>query len=271
MYFQKIISALPDAPDTNWLREWEFCFVLTANGAPVANKPFWIVSEALTGGGIPMRIGEGTTGPNGEFTLKAGQVIALYPGDGGINYTIEEIQTQGYTYNSVTYDFSDFWKAQEDSVSDVTKLTGDVKTITNIYKIKSLYISKALEGQSLEDYLNNPNEHGEIRMFTFELSDEAKNPVAGKEYTAYDLNGAEAAHGILGADGQFAMQAGWTVKIERLEAEKTYYVKEVGYDDDYIPIEDEKSVHMPLRSGSARLTFYNKWQFDPIKISKMVT
>ena len=149
----------------------------------------------------------------------------------------------------------------------------DIRSITNICKRKKLFFTKSLENQTLEEYRQILGEDGKPKKFTFEFLDDERKPVKNRKYKVFDMDGAELVQeaGTTGSDGKFSVEAGKTVEIEDLTAESKYYVRETDCGSDYMPVDEEKYVIMPLYTESETLDFVNRWNYKPLKIMKRVT
>lgn len=252
LYLQKQLKSVPDGLDVS---NYEFTFQILADGESLANTEYWYVDKALTNGGIPNKIGTGTTDKNGCVKIKAGQIIAISPGKVGTSYEVTEIAGATDTDN---------WICENKTVKGTVALNGSLATITNVYRLKDLYITKEITHQDAEDC----NE-----CFTFKITDAEGNPITGNNWVLLDSNGNETdTKGTLNENGEFEVVcAGQTVKVEGFKANETYIVQETESGELYKPINDGiAEVTMPLYSSSANVTVTNDWQKRPLSVSKVV-
>lgn len=296
VYFSKSTANVPEAVKA-LLADWEFTFILKAadeNGElrPTSDQLYWIVDEAATDGAIPEKLREGMTDENGKFRIKAGEIIALFPGDMGVRYSIEE-DTEA-EWNGMR--FEEYWFNRTESVSGSVPEAGELREMINNYKLKDLYINKRITHQDAAD-CDVP--------FTFRITDENGDPVAGKPVSLVLTDRKTApqsdTHGVLlghlDENGQLiaadttdengmitAYCAGYLLKIDRLDAGRDYTVHEVlpadepngntdkvaGLDN-YTPISDNMTVTMPEYGEYRDVVYTNDWLRRPIEISKMVT
>ena len=262
LYVTKSAASVPSGTD---IGEDTFTFRLEADGKAVADTEFWYVDGPRTDGGIPEKVtglgkdGEGKTDGNGEFTLHAGETVALFPGNEGTAYTVTE--TAGYG------DGTD-WICEEPEMSGTLPYTGTAAEITNIYKWKDLYLTKELTNQ-------DPSECTE--EFTFRITDEDGEPVSGKTWVMAESGDAAELTGKTDKNGEFsAACAGRTIRIEDLEGGVTYIVEEIdntGYEDGdyYEPVNKKAEAVMPVYGLSASVTITNDYILRPLSVTKTVT
>lgn len=181
-----------------------FHFQIKADDQPLANAEYWVVDSIRNDGGIPMKLKEGKTDANGQFEIKANEIIALFPGDEGIRYEVNEI-----------YPGKD-WFCEQTSASGIMETFGNVATITNHYKWKELYLTKEVKHQNAEECK---------KEFTFEVSSD-DHLLTGARWVILNEDGLESdVEGILDENGRFsAACAGKIIKIEGFTAGKSYKV-----------------------------------------------
>lgn len=275
LYVQKETDGIPDSVHAD---STEFTFqITTGEDVPLANVDYYYVDRVRTNGGIPEIVkdkgenGKGKTGNNGEFTIQKADIIALFPGNVGTKYKVEEIMTPETERD---------WICRTDVVEGTVSVKGDSVVIKNSYLWKDLYLTKAITHQ-------NPEECNE--RFTFEI----KKIVDGKEisfsnWPAEERNkitlslwqrtedGYEQIENVNGlsvdTNGRFGYQcAGKTIRISGLKANETYRIKEiVDPNSDYLPNEDTVEVKMSIGSGQKESTITNDYQYRPLLISKRV-
>ena len=261
LYVQKELQAVPtECQDT----ADEFTFRLLADGEPAADSEFWYVDSVRTDGGIPQKdtsrgdAGIGRTDENGEFTIKYGDIIAVFPGKEGCSYEVTETEGSGDGTN---------WICEQPSVSGELPYNGASVKITNIYKWKTLYISKELTNQDSEDC---------VQKFTFKITDENGNPVSGKNWTLLEDGLDTQTKGTTDQDGTFSVNcAGKTIRVDRLEGGKSYIIEEIdktGYEDGdfYEPVNRTEEVLLPLYGSQAKVTFTNDYILRDLSVSKIV-
>ncbi|MCD7746316.1 MAG: DUF6273 domain-containing protein [Lachnospiraceae bacterium] len=245
--------------------EYSFEFRITVydgtDYVPLSNSIYYYVSEASEDGISSEILGSGVTGPNGEFTIKAGEVIALYPGEIGTKYRIQETET------------TDDFFAVSDTVSGTVTELGQTAEITNIYKYRTLILTKTINGQDASDC---------EASFTFVLTDSSGNPVSGIRYAVIDAAGNEVKdaggnteEGVTGSDGSFALTgagSGRRVKLYGLLYSETYTITETGYDVTlYAPVnEGTASVTMPVYSAGKATGITNKYLLRDLSVGKLV-
>ena len=183
LYVEKRLSGIPASGTKNPRGEYTFDFRLTTKGVsgeydvPAAGVEYWLVDAARLDGGMPAKLGEGETGADGGFTLKEGQIIALFPGAQGTEYQLTET------------DPGDDWICRQPSQTVRLEGIGDSRTFTNYYKWKDLYLTKEITGQTKADYdamTEYDYKKGENdtavrvypKQFTFQVLQEA-DPAAG--------------------------------------------------------------------------------------------
>lgn len=261
LYVQKNLMAVPDGMDTTDKR---FTFQIcvqddSGNLKPLADTEFWYVDSVRTDGGIPQKLGVGTTDENGEFQIKEGEIIALFPGNAGTVYELSETDSG-----------SGDWICRSDTVSGTLPVSGASATITNIYKWKDLYLTKSLTHQDPEDC---------TQKFTFRIckvDGEKQIPVAGNEWVMLNEDGTESTatgeSGTLDDNGKFICAcAGRIVKIKGLEAGETYIVTETESGDLYRPVNESAEVTMPVYSSSQSTEITNDYLKRPLSVTKLVT
>lgn len=180
---------------------------------PLAYSTYYYVSEA-SGDGITSEIqGSGATDGKGEFPIKAGEVIALFPGCIGTLYRIEEVDAT-----------DDFFTTASVVSGTLTDLAWTA-SITNIYKYRYLTLTKTLSGY---------DEDGCDSTFTFAITDSNGDPVADAYYVVLDADGNEVTDdngdvesGYTDADGGFTLTgagSGRRIRIYGLLYNETYTI-----------------------------------------------
>jgi len=264
LYVQKKLTALPERltpEEKEALESQKFTFqLLTGEGAtPLANAEFWYVDSVRLDGGIPQKVtssgnnGVGMTDKNGCFEISARDIIALFPGDSGVKYTLKEALADG----------SD-WYCENPEKTGTLPLKGAYEFILNYYRWKDLYLTKNLTHQ-------DPAEC--TREFTFQITDETGKKVTGNEWVLLNADGTETAtKGNLDSEGTFTCNcAGKVVRIEKLESKKTYTIKETVSGDLYEMVNGGTvEVTMPLYSSSASAELTNDYKKRPLQVSKQV-
>lgn len=326
VYFSKDTANVPQEA-AELLADWEFTFTLRVlskggetyqneNGdnviaqpgemIPAADRLFWVVDEAAADGAIPNKIREGRTDEKGRFRIRAGETIALFPGDVGERYEIEEdtsavwVDGEG---NECT--FEEYWFNQTQDLTGSVPEAGDIREMINNYRRKYLYINKQISHQDAADC---------AVPFTFQILDQNGEPLAGHSVslvtqadritpitamtdpeTGEEIPGVLLGH--LNDQGELiasdttdengmitAYCVGALIKVEGLYAGETYTVREVVPSDSpngntdkvaglelYQPINDSLDVTMPEYGESRDLVYTNDYQKRPIEVTKMVT
>ncbi|MCI9141800.1 MAG: hypothetical protein HFH87_04145 [Lachnospiraceae bacterium] len=295
LYVQKAFSAIPagtqltDADQT-------FTFQIRVKGrdgqlTPLAKAEYWKVDSVRLDGGIPQKLeteGVLKTDENGRFTIKQGEIIALFPGIAGTEYELSEIEPQE-NWN---------WYCENMTLTGELPSGGDSRTITNYYRWKNLLLTKEITHQTEADYLAGVKDESDttgvphVQKFTFRIREISKDangqetliPAAGKEWILLGENGSEIGTveaetaGTLNENGEFSCAFGFqTVKIKGLEAGKTYLIEELmdGIATEngkplYIPNNDSLEVKMPVYSTQKGATFTNDYQKRPLSVTKTV-
>ena len=315
VYVQKELAAVPQGADT---ADAQFTLKLWVkkNGEyePAANAAFWYVDSVLTDGGIPGRLNEDgqpwteangqadakQTDADGTFTIKPGQIIALFPGLAGTEYklTEENLDANGYSDNG-----DGNWYCIRPEMTGTVVSEGSSRTFTNYYRWKDLDITKEITHQDASDC---------TQPFTFQITElklgrdgkPEKDPqgndiVVKKQKTDADGNLVEVvstqglawellnppaadapvpSSGTLDDEGRFTCAfAGMTVRVKGLEAGKYYQVKEILPDGDeaatflYQPVNDTEEFKMPANGTKKDLTFVNDYLKRPLTVKKTVT
>ncbi len=316
LYVQKELAAVPQGVDKSGET---FTFRLQVKKGTgyvdVANAAFWYVDSVLTDGGIPGRVnqnGEPWTEANGQndpkrtnadgtFTIKQGQIIALFPGVVGTEYrlTEENVDEEGYCGD---------WYCIRPELTGTVVSEGSSRTITNYYRWKELNLTKEITHQDVSEC---------TQPFTFQITelllgrdgkpvvDAQGNPtVVMKDKVDGDGNVVVDADGkpvkvvstagleweLVGAEptgttttlsdnGEFTCAlAGKTVRIKGLEAGKYYLVKEMPVEADatenvvlYQPVKDSEEFKLLATSTKKDLTFVNDYLKRPLTVKKTVT
>ncbi|HBA49865.1 MAG TPA: hypothetical protein DCZ91_19140, partial [Lachnospiraceae bacterium] len=296
LYVQKRLSAVPDGL-TLTEEDKTFTFQIKVNGKALAGAEYWKVDSVRLNGAIPKKLeteGEDIlrTDREGKFTIREGEIIALFPGVAGTEYEISEIAPDE--------DWN--WLCEEMTLTGTLPAGGASRTITNYYRWKDLLLTKEITHQTKEDYDNYP---GGSQKFTFRISEVdsegEKTPVSGKKWVLLDDNGTETEGAGTGGseqteetesgsagtvtsgtlqNGEFTCAFGFrTVKIKGLEAGKSYLIEELttGIKKDletgkplYVPENDTLEVTMPVYSSEKKATFTNDYQKRPLSVTKTV-
>ena len=253
LYVRKKLTGYPKNWTETELKEHTFTFRLTVNGKTAADTPYWIVDQARTDGGIPVKLGEGRTDGQGELKIQAGQIFALFPGAAGDSYELTEV--------AGAEEGSD-WMAENPGVSGALEVNGSEASITNIYRWKDVYLTKTITHQEAADC---------TQAFTFEVRSDGK-PLADARWVLMENGQDTETEGKTDQNGRFtAACAGKTVRIEKLEGGKAFSVKEVESGEDYRPAADTVSGSMPIYSSSKNVEITNDYLLRPISVSKMVS
>ena len=270
LYAQKDLEAVPDGVNVS---QDEFTFQIKVKGSdgnwqPLSNTEFWYVDSVRTDGGIPQKVeslgdnGTGETDEEGRFTISEGEIIALFPGELGVEYELSEADGAGEDTD---------WICREDTVSGTVPVLGASASITNIYKWKDLYLTKSLTHQDPEDC---------EQEFTFKITteDESGEPVnvTGNRWVMLDAAGYESTvegeSGTLDANGEFTCAcAGRIVKIKGLEGGKTYTVTETESGELYRPANGSVEAELPIYSSSQNVEITNDYLLRPLSVTKIVT
>lgn len=265
LYAQKFLQAVPEGVDTS---DDVFTFQISVKNTeeeetytPLSNTDFWYVDSVRTDGGIPQKLGEGTTDENGQFQIREGEIIALFPGTAGVSYELKEISGAGGESD---------WICRRDTMIGEVPVLGGSASITNIYKWKDLYLTKSLTHQDPEDC---------TQKFTFQIKrveeDGTEAAVTGNKWAVLKPDGTESTDpgecGELDENGKFSCAcAGKIVKIKGLEAGKTYTVTEVDSGELYRPVNGTVEVTMPIYSSSQNAEITNDYLKRPLSVTKIV-
>ncbi len=284
LYVQKGLEGVPADVEVS---EYEFTFKIeTYEGGkwiPLTESEFYYVDQVRTDGGIPTQIAnkKGKTGPlvdsegvqilgKGEFKIKAGEIIALFPGKENTQYRVTEVAGANGS--------NDDWVCQKTSVEGTLFYRGAQASILNYYRYKDLYLKKEITHQTQADW------EAQNQAFTFQIlmvtkgenGEEKLLPVTTRNtWTLLSASGAATksagSTGTLDAEGYFTCAcAGKTVIISGLEAGKTYVIKETDSGELYRPVNDSQEVTMPVYSSKKDVTFVNDWLKRPLSVSKTV-
>ena len=278
LYVAKKTDILPSGMDVS---AETFTMRLEADGKPVKDSPYWYVKRARTDGGIPEidtekgNNGRGITGEDGTFVIHSDEVIALFPGNVGVNYKVKEIAGA----NSE----EDDWICKEPEASGTLPVNGKSVTITNIYRWRSLYVTKLITHRDaekcteeftfkleLKDENGAPYPESVLEGITWTLLENSQGTDPGTEPgTTPDAE--EIQH--LEKDGCFtAACAGKTVRIDRLPAGATFTLRETGYNEQlYLPENGgvlENTIPVYSLHRSVRIT--NDYLLRPLTVSKLV-
>ncbi len=294
LYVQKKLAGVPEGVSLNESDNIFTFKIETKDGkgtyTPVADAEFWYVDSARLDGSIPNKLHTGRTDANGEFQLKPGEIIALFPGFTGTEYQLTETNS------------GESWLCTSPQSTGILRAEGSSKIFTNYYKWKNLEITKQITHQSQEDY---DAQEEELKTFTFRVVETLTNTggspmlgadgeavtvkkpseegeveaTAGLTWVLLDAEGKETAtKGTLDNKGSFSCALGFrTVRIKGLEADKTYLVTEVTEDIPkdpesqkplYQAVNDIVEIKMPIFSGKKEAEFTNDYQRRSLSVSK---
>ncbi len=294
LYVQKKLAGVPEGVSLNESDNIFTFKIETKDGkgtyTPVADAEFWYVDSARLDGSIPNKLRTGRTDANGEFQLKPGEIIALFPGFTGTEYQLTETNS------------GESWLCTSPQSTGILRAEGSSKIFTNYYKWKNLEITKQITHQSQEDY---DAQEEELKTFTFRVVETLTNidgspmlgadgeavtvkkpseegeveATAGLTWVLLDAEGKETAtKGTLDNKGSFSCALGFrTVRIKGLEADKTYLVTEVTEDIPkdpesqkplYQAVNDIVEIKMPIFSGKKEAEFTNDYQRRSLSVSK---
>ena len=294
LYVQKKLAGVPEGVSLNESDNIFTFKIETKDGkgayTPVADAEFWYVDSARLDGSIPNKLRTGRTDAKGEFQLKPGEIIALFPGFTGTEYQLTET------------DSGESWLCTSPQSTGILRAEGSSKIFTNYYKWKNLEITKQITHQSQEDY---DAQEDKLKTFTFRvvetLTNTDRSPMlgadgeavtvkkpseegeveatAGLTWVLLDAEGKETdIKGTLDNKGSFSCALGFrTVRIKGLEADKTYLVTEVTEDIPkdpesqkplYQAVNDIVEIKMPIFSGKKEAEFTNDYQRRSLSVSK---
>lgn len=260
LYFEKRVSYEQDYFSGN---ETLFSFRLTIDGVPAGNVIYDLVNPEIGVYKEPEIIQSGlVTGPDGSFSLKAGQRV-VFTADKGSNYRFEEYDIpQDYTC--------------EDTVAEGTiNNRYALASITNRYKYKDLYVSKTVEyPEGVEGAEPSPafsfvaKINGvpmELEYILYELVEDPDTGIS--EY-------AEIERGTTGADGTFTLYDRQQIRLIKLPAEATYEVQEL-IDESmpyrvYSPASGTVSGVLPKNAPNVKEAFVNRSTLRTLEIGKSV-
>ena len=253
LYAQKKVTAYPDGWTQGTLQRYSFTYQLEVNGEVGANVDYWIVDQARTDGGIPKKLGEGTTDGEGKFQISVGEVVALFPGIVGDAYEVREVEGAGEGTD---------WMVQEPASEGTLKVNGSLASITNIYRWKDLYLTKEITHQ----------EAGECtQAFTFQVTSDGK-PLAHAKWVLMEEGEDTPVQGTTDEEGKFRVAcAGKTVRIEGFEGGKAYAIQEVESGQYYRPVSDRGEGFMPVYGRSQEAEITNDYLLRPIRVTKTVS
>lgn len=298
LYVQKSLASVPAGTELTEADQ-TFTFRIRTRGSdgeyhPVANAEYWKVDSVRLDGGIPTRLeSEKTlkTDEKGEFTIRKGDIIALFPGVAGTQYELSEVIPSGEDWN---------WHCENSVLTGKLPSGGDSRTITNYYRWKDLRLKKEITHQTQEDYSQMEENTFTFRLFEVKLDADGKpvtngdgDPAAaesspgvlttsGLEWVLLDADGKESTldteRGTLGEDGTFTCALGFrTVVFKRLEAGKLYVLEELSDEIPeeegrklYVPNNDTVEVKMPVYSTGKDVRVTNDYQKRPLSVTKTV-
>ncbi len=275
LYVQKETDGIPDSVQTD---SAEFTFqVTTGEDVPLAEVDYYYVDRVRTNGGIPEIVkdkgenGKGKTDAKGKFTIKKGDIIALFPGNVGTKYKVKEIMTS---------EIEDDWICRTDAVEGTVSVKGDSVVIKNSYLWKDLYLTKAITHQDPEECsetftfeIKKIVDGKEISFATWPEEEKSKITLSLWQQTEDGYEQIKNVNGLsVDTNGRFEYKcAGKTIRISGLKANETYRIKEiVDPNSDYLPNEDTVEVKMSIGSGQKEATITNDYQYRPLLISKKV-
>lgn len=268
LYLEKKLTGIPKGKG---LTEDEFHFQVLCGGEPAAEKEFWYVDQAAVYGTVPNMLAVGETDVNGVVSIHAGEVIALFPGQVGEQYTVTEMPD--------SYGEGTNWLPVKTSAEGTLTPYGDRVILENSFRWKDLYLKKALTCQETERC------QAEFSFQIWELCDSEKNGsgqpeaseklVTGKNWELLDaqlqpLN--PPVTGRIGEDGILSCAcAGKNIRIQNLEGKKIYCIREIQIPENYIPINDGiAEITMPVYADSANVEISNEYLLRPLRVSKLV-
>lgn len=303
LYVQKELIAGPETVDDTFT----FQLKVKKNGTYVeaANTPYWYVDSVRTDGGLPGRVdkdgqpwpdadGNASQAPhktdmNGKFTIKQGQIIALFPGTAGTQYELAEA---GLDENGYTGD----WYCEEPTVTDGTlKAMGSEETITNYYRWKDLNLAKEIthqdaaeckQGFSFQIVELKLDANGQPELDEDEnvipLKKDGKMTTAGLKWELVDADDDTPGpkSGELTENGELfdCYCAGKTIRVHGLDACKYYMVKElpVAADEEekvvlYQPVKDSEQFKILPAATAQDVTITNDYLKRPLTVKKTVT
>ena len=256
LYVQKKLLAVPEGLP---VEDETFTFQILSNGELLANAEFWYVDSARTDGGIPKKIltsgkkGTGKTDEKGRFSIREKDIIALFPGKSGTKYILKEL----------TDEKESDWLCKTDTVKGILPDQGAAESITNIYRWKSLYLTKRITHQDAAAC---------TQAFSFRITDADGIPLSGNRWVLLEDGKETATGGLLRPDGTFTCVCGEkTVKIEGLDAGQTYFVEETESGEFYEQMNQGiEEVVMPIYSSKKELIITNDYVKRSFSVSKQV-
>lgn len=271
VYVQKLLQTVPEDKKEEAAAA-EFTFQITdQEGNPLSGKPleYWYVDSPRTDGGIPAKDtskgenGVGYTEADGSFTIKEGDILALFPGELGAKYQIREIRGAGEGTD---------WLCKNDTVNGTAAVNGTTASITNMYRYRDLYLTKTITHQTEEQAKASTEE------FTFQVLEKdgegKENPVTAKNpWMVMGEPETEIPSGTLDESGSFtAACGGRIIKISGLDAEKTYVIRETKYNEAlYQPVNGGSAeVTMPLYALKKETEITNDYLLRPLSVTKTV-
>lgn len=252
---------------------------------PLKGSTFYYVDSVRTDGGIPriltnadgtLRTGR-TNADDGTFTIRAGEIIALFPGQVGTAYEVEEI--------NVGAD----WICQEPLVTGNASTAGTRAEIRNFYKWKELHLTKEITHQNAE--LCTEAFTFRIQRSVIEDGVETLTDLTREERDRINAAGIRLIDPATGADvpvtepiriqaeglletGQTTFTcacAGKTIVIPMLEAGVTYKITEIVQEgSNYLPMTGSVKVTMQLYGEKSERTIINDYQLRTLSVSKEV-
>lgn len=275
LYVQKNLRGVPAGVNTE---EESFTFRIEADGVPLKNAEFWYVDRALSDGGIPSKVislgdkGVGKTDDKGEFRIKKGQIVALFPGFVGTDYRLTEILPEDTAEKTCD------WVCPESVREGTIAVKGNLAGITNYYRWKDLLLTKKITHQEREDYEKTAQEFtfrieeaagggDSLERIEWVLLDNDRNPVGSWKKLEHLRDGDGSPAGM----GFACACAGKTVRLRNLEQKKTYVVTETAAGELYRAADGGTvKVTMPLYSGSTAVSVTNDYLMRPLSVTKTV-
>ena len=274
LYLQKDWTGVPQnmtEEETKGLASTDFAFQLTLDGQPAAGVEYCYVNKAALNGG-DVNIVSGTVKPDadgrlftdadGRFTIRKGEIIALFIPEADTDYQLTEL---GASKGDV--DTSADWiiDSSKAAASGTVPQGGAKALVKNCYRWRDLYLSKTVINKNTPD---------NTVSFTFKITDQNGNPVTGKSWQLLEADKTPVAgyeNVKIDPEGRItAPCAGRIIRIEGLEAGSTYHVTEVELPSLYVPVKASQDVWMPTEAASQSVTFVNDYQMRSLSVTKTV-
>lgn len=223
-----------------------FDFTITLNNRAYGLEDYTIINT-LTG----IKSGEGMTKADGSFSLGIGETAVFENVPTEIDYLITEETTEGWRVAGTT--------TQEGK----TRAPATTINYTNIYA--AFGVTKTLADNSSSE-----------EVFTFQLSDGNKKPIAKANYYLYNINGKRTDEIIHYTDekGKFTLYADQTAIFFGMESGTVYNVSEDGRADyiQKVPLDGEGYTNKTVADTVEMLPFVNEKVPDTkaLSITKVV-